>query len=271
MPELPEVETIRLGLQKALVGKKILDVWTNSPKQLQPSPLIIKENVVGSIIRKIDRRAKLLQIYLSNKKILVVHLKLTGRLIIRKGGAPQDEWQHAVFKLSNGWELRFCDLRKFGYLKLLNSERELGKLVGEFGPEPLNDLTLDKFKKILVSSSTPIKIILMDQAKISGIGNIYASEALFLAKINPKRPAKQIKPEEIKILYESIEKVLRLGLKYRGASDQYYLDAEGQKGSYQNHFLVYGREGEKCGTCRSTIRKIKLGSRGTYFCGVCQR
>lgn len=278
MPELPEVETIKLGLQKFLVGKKILEVWTDSPKQLQPSLSTIKENTVGSTIKKIDRRAKLLQIYLSNGKILAVHLKLTGRLIIRKNEVPQDEWQHAIFKLSDGWELRFCDLRKFGYLKLLNSEKELDKLLAEFGPEPFVAgssgqalLTLELFKKIVSSSKIAIKQLLMDQKKIGGIGNIYACEALFSAKINPKRPAKKMTDEEMKILYESIEKVLKLGLKYHGASDQYYVDAQGQKGSYQNHFLAYGRKGEKCRVCGGIIQKIKLGGRGTYFCKRCQK
>lgn len=280
MPELPEVETIKLGLQKFLVGKKILEVWTDSPKQLKPSLSIIKENTVGSTIEKIDRRAKLLQIYLSNGKILAVHLKLTGRLIIRKNEVPQDEWQHAIFKLSDEWELRFCDLRKFGYLKLLNSEKELDKLLAEFGPEPFVGqkpfsgqalLTLELFKKIVSSSKIAIKQLLMDQKKIGGIGNIYACEALFSAKINPERPAKKMTDEEMKNLYESIGKVLKLGLKYRGASDQYYVDAQGQKGSYQNHFLVYGRKGEKCWVCGGIIQKIKLGGRGTYFCPQCQK
>lgn len=271
MPELPEVETIKLGLQKFLVGKKILEVWTDSPKQLQPSLSTIKENTVGSTIKKIDRRAKLLQIYLSNGKILAVHLKLTGRLIIRKNEVPQDEWQHAIFKLSDGWELRFCDLRKFGYLKLLNSEKELDKLLMEFGPEPLNDLTFETLKKILLFSLCPIKIILMDQSKISGIGNIYANDALFDSKIHPERKAKDLKTREVKRLYDSILKVLRKGLEYGGSSDENFVNALGQKGNYQNHFLIYGKEGEKCRVCNSTIQKIKLGGRGTYFCPKCQK
>lgn len=278
MPELPEVETIRLGLQKFLLGKKILDVRTDSPKQLQPSFSTIKENAVGSTIKKVERRAKLLQIYLSNGKILVIHLKLTGRLIVRKNGAPQDQWQHAVFKLSDGCELRFCDLRKFGYIKLLDNEGELGKLLTEFGPEPFVAsssgralLTLELFKKNVSSSKIAIKPLLMDQKKISGIGNIYANDALFKAKINPKKPANQISKDETEKLYKAILYVLKKGIEYGGSSDENFVNALGQEGNYQNHSLAYGREGQKCRVCGSKIQKIKLGGRGTYFCPACQK
>lgn len=286
MPELPEVETIKRDLSRLIVGKKVLDIKTDSPKQVQPSLAVVKKAVVGTTIKKLKRRAKLLLLFLSNRNILVIHLKLTGRLLVRKKSASEDDWQHVVIKLKaqsskrkgGDFELRFCDLRKFGWLRLVENEKELEKLLAEFGPEPfgfaqgkLSDvLTLKEFQAILASTSRPIKIVLMDQRKIAGIGNIYASDALFLAKINPKKEANKLKNEEIKKLFKAIEKVLKAGIKYRGASDQYYLDALGHKGSYQEHFLVYGREGKKCLKCRGKIKKIKLGGRGTYFCPACQ-
>jgi len=272
MPELPEVETIKKDLSKLIVGKKILDITTDSPKQVQPSLGAVKKAVIGATIKKIERRAKLLQIFLSNGRILAIHLKLTGRLLVRKKGTPQDNWQHVTLALSGNKELRFADLRKFGWVRLVRNEKELGKMLTEFGPEPLDDLNLKEFQSILSSSSRPIKILLMDQKKIAGIGNIYASDALFLAKIHPERKADGLSKKEIKRLFEAIEKVLRAGIKYRGASDQYYLDALGHKGSYQDHFLVYGRKGKSClKKCGGKIKKIKLGGRGTYFCPTCQK
>lgn len=271
MPELPEVETIRRDLSRLVVGKKILDVTTDSPKQVQPSLTAVKKAVVGAGIKKIQRRAKLLQIFLSNNQILAVHLKLTGRLLVRKKGAPKDDWQHVTISLSGNKELRFADLRKFGWIKLIKDKKELEKLLSEFGPEPLDSLDLKKFKAILASSGRPVKVVIMDQKKISGVGNIYANDALFLARIDPRRPAKKITKIEAKKLFQAIEKVLKAGIKYRGASDQYYLDALGRKGSYQDHFLTYGREGKKCFDCGGEIKRIKIGGRGTFFCPRCQK
>lgn len=272
MPELPEVETIRQGLNKLIVGKEILDIQTDSPKQVQPSLEIVKKAAVGAKIERIGRRAKLLQICLSNGYFLIFHLKLTGRLLVRPLGVLKDDWQHVVFTLSDKTELRFCDSRKFGWVRLVRDMGELRKILGEFGPEPLDDLTLEKFKKILSASSRPVKIILMDQSRIAGVGNIYASDALFLARIDPRRPANKITDEEAEKLYQSLEQVLKLGLRYRGASDQYYLDATGNKGSYQEHFLVYGQQGKNCpNECGGKVERIALGGRGTYFCPTCQK
>jgi len=279
MPELPEVETIRRDLSRLIVGKKILDIETDSPKQVKPSLAVVEKAVVGAVIKKIERRAKLLQIFLSNNQILAIHLKLTGRLLVRKKGAPKDDWQHIVIRLKDQGssskkselELRFCDLRKFGWVKLVENQRELEKLLSEFGPEPLADLNLATFNKILGSTGRPIKIVLMEQKKIAGVGNIYANDALFLAKIDPRRPAKKINEKEAERLFKAIETVLQAGIKYRGASDQYYLDALGRKGSYQDHFLVYGRDGKKCFDCQGEIKRLKIGGRGTFFCPKCQK
>lgn len=271
MPELPEVETIKRDLSRLIVEREILNITTDSPKQVQPSLAVVKKAVVGAKIEKIERRAKLLQIFLSNKQILAVHLKLTGRLLVRKKGAPKDDWQHIAIALSGDKELRFADLRKFGWIRLIKDKKELEKLLSEFGPEPLDSLDLKKFKAILASSGRPVKLILMDQKKISGVGNIYANDALFLARIDPRRPAKKVTDKEAKKLCQAVERVLKAGIKYRGASNQYYLDALGRKGSYQDHFLTYGREGKKCFDCGGEIKRIKIGGRGTFFCPNCQK
>jgi formamidopyrimidine-DNA glycosylase len=270
MPELPEVETIRRDLNKLIVGRKILEITTDSPKQVQPSLAKVKEAIVGMTIKKIERRAKLLQIFLSKGQILAVHLKLTGRLLVRKKGTPKDDWQRVTISLTGKKELRLADLRKFGWIRLLKNQNQLEKLLIEFGPEPLDDLSLKLFKEILAKTRRAIKIVLMDQKRIAGIGNIYANDALFLAKIDPRRPANKVTEKEAGKLFKAIEKVLRAGIKYRGASDQYYLDALGRKGAYQDHFLTYGRQGKKCFDCQGEIKKIKLGGRGTFFCPACQ-
>lgn len=271
MPELPEVETIRKDLERLIVGHKVLRIETNSPKQVQPSLAAIKKAILGTTIKKVQRRAKILQIFFSSGAIIIVHLKLTGRLLFRKKGDKIDDYQHITISLSGSNELRFADARKFGWFRLLKNEKELQKILKDFGPEPLDDLTLLVFQKILSSTSRPVKIILMDQQRISGVGNIYASEALFLAGIDPRRPANKISSAEAKKLLESLEKVLKLGLRYRGASDNDYLDALGHKGSYQKHFLVYGRQGKKCSACSGLIKRISLGGRGTFFCPSCQK
>lgn len=271
MPELPEVETIRRDLDKLIVGKKIVDIITDSPKQVKPSLEELKKAVFGARILKVNRRAKLILIFLDNQKVLAFHLKLTGRLLVRQKKHQPDSWQHVTIEFNDGTELRFCDSRKFGWVRLLGNLKELWELMKEFGPEPLDDLDTEIFAGILKSTSRPIKLILMDQTKISGVGNIYASEALFLARINPKRPASQLTSKQTKVLFRALEEVLKLGLKYRGASDQYYLDAQGQKGHYQEHFLVYGQTGKSCpGQCGGTVKRIVVGGRGTFYCPACQ-
>jgi len=270
MPELPEIETIKRGLNKLIIGREILDITTNTPKQVKPSLKIVKKNMVGKRIKKLKRRAKLLQIFLDNGRILTIHLRMTGRLLFRDKSDPVDDYQRAVISLSGGKELRFADLRKFGYLWLIKNKKELDKILNKFGPEPLADLTFSYFQKVLASTSRPVKVLLMDQSKISGIGNIYANDALFLARLNPAKPANQITFQKAKKLYDSIRQVLKAGIRYRGASDQHYLDALGQKGNYQDHFLVYKRAGRKCFNCKGKIKRVTLGGRGTFYCPRCQ-
>ena len=259
MPELPEVEIIKLQLEKLIVGKEILSM--------------------GVKITKIGRRAKLLLNFLDNGGFLVFHLKLTGRILVRKSSGPKDDWQRIVLPLSDGLDLRFCDARKFGWMKFVKNKEKLNKLLEKLGPEPSftkategqGSLTLDLFKKILSTSRRPIKVVLMDQEKIAGIGNIYAVDALNLARVDPRTPANQLSNQLTNQLFDAILKVLKDGIRFGGASDQYYLDARGEKGHYQEHFLVYNRRGEKCFNCGGLIKKFFLAGRGTYWCPNCQK
>lgn len=289
MPELPEVETIRLGLEKYLVGHKILDVDVKVAKIFQGE----KENVIGAKITDIERIGKGLIIKLNNGYSFAVHLKLTGQLIYqgketkkvrlsaKTGGVLPSKYSHVVFTLDKDGFLYFNDLRKFGWIKVVKKD-EIKNLsfFKEMGPEPLaqelgsgqaKELTLESFHKIIQFSNLPVKILLMDQKKIGGIGNIYANEALFLAGIDPRRKTRNLNEKEIKRLYNSILEVLKTGLSYGGSSDVHFVNAIGGEGEYQNHFLVYGRKDQKCSKCRGNIKKIQLGGRGTYFCPACQR
>lgn len=287
MPELPEVETIRMGLEKYLVGHKIIGVEVKLPKMVSGDT----KNVIGSKVTKVRRAGKGLLIDLDNRYSIAIHIKLTGQLIyIDESKKPQqkikvikgtystlpNKWTHVIFELDRKAKLFYNDFRQFGWIKIVKTE-EVEKLpfFRELGPElPVlksGELTLDRFKEIVSRSKTTIKPLLMDQKKIGGIGNIYANDGLFLAKIDPRRKANSLNDKEIKKLYDSLLEVLKKGLKYGGASELSYVNALGGEGKYQEHFLVYGQDGEPCPNKNGIIRKIKLGGRGTYFCPACQR
>lgn len=290
MPELPEVETIRLGLEKYLVGHRIEKVDVRLPKIVQGDV----KNIIGGKVIDVRRFGKGLVIDLDNKNSLAIHIKLTGQLIYRGlnlkqkvklskkvGGGLPNSRTHVIFELDSppssklrrgeSGFLYYNDLRQFGWIKIIES----GKLKDEnyfktLGPEPFKDLTLEIFQKIVSSSNISVKPLIMDQKRIGGIGNIYANDALFDAEIDPRRKAKSLSENEIKKLYNSILKMLKLGLQSGGASELSFVNVLGGEGGYQKHFLVYAREGQKCKRCAGTIKKIFFGGRGTYFCPACQ-
>ncbi len=265
MPELPEVETIKRSLQKSVVGKKITGVEVLLAKQFQGK----KEDVAGEKITSIERRGKILKISLSNGKNLLIHFKLTGQLVWK--GHPA-KTTHVIFNIDGG-QLFFNDLRQFGWIKVVD-EAGVAKEIGKLGIEPFDKgFTADYLKQIFSKTSKPIKLVLMEQEKIAGIGNIYANDALFEAGIIPTRPSKSLKDEEINKLRNSIIRVLEDGLKYGGSSaaDEAYIKPSGEKGEYQKHFRVYQRDGQKCLKCGGIIKRIKIAGRGTFFCSNCQK
>jgi len=265
MPELPEVETIKRQLQKSIVGKKIVAVVTRRPKVIkQPSLKVFKSNIQGSKIKKVIRKGKALILELSNGKSLLVHLRMTGQLVY-----PGDGKQSRVtFKLSNKKLLDYNDRRMLGELRLLDDWRSF-KFVKELGPEPY-DLTPVEFSRMLNQKKTKIKPLLLDQKFISGVGNIYAAEALFKSKIDPLRQACNLSPKEKKGLFINIKHILDDAIRHKGSSVDQYVTASGEKGSYARYHQVYAREEEPCFICKSPIKRITLGGRGTYFCGRCQ-
>jgi len=267
MPELPEVETIKRDLESIIVGKKIKDVEVKRAK-------IIKELSVENFIKRvqnqeikgISRRGKMLILKFSNQ-YLVVHLRMTGQIIY---GDKQQE-SKVAFRLSDGKYLNFLDRRVMGEIRLINNWQEL-PFIQKMGPEPLEkEFSLEKFQEILRGKKAQIKPLLMDQSFIAGIGNLYAAEILFRAKVSPLCPADSLNSAEVREIYLAIKEVLREGIKYRGSSVNTYRDAYGKKGSFAQRLHVYNRAGQPCFKCGTLIKKIDLGGRGTYFCPTCQK
>lgn len=266
MPELPEVETVKRELGKALLGKKITEVCVHHPMVIrEPSVEKFKKGLAGAAIKNILRKAKVLVLELSNGKALVIHLKMTGQLIFPGNGKSA----RVSFRLSGGKSLDFNDRRLFGELRLLDDWRNL-KFIKGLGPEPF-DITAKQFKEMLSKKKTKIKPLLMDQGFISGVGNLYAAEALFRARIYPERPSSSLSDKEKEALLKEIKDTLTEAIKYKGSSIDQYVQLSGEQGGYVKFHKVYGREGKPCPVCKSTIKRIALGGRGTYFCPKCQK
>ncbi|MCF7908411.1 MAG: DNA-formamidopyrimidine glycosylase [Candidatus Omnitrophica bacterium] len=266
MPELPEVETIKKDLTKTILNKTIVAVKVRKKSVIkEPTPAKFKKGIVGESVKKIIRRGKLLIIEFRKDKFLVIHLRIAGWLIY----GPEQEKARVSFKLSDGKFLNYMDQRVLGQLKLLKDWREL-PFIKSLGPEPFV-LSSEQFQEIFRKKKTKIKSLLLDQTVIAGIGNIYAQEALFLAKIDPQRSASSLKAKEVKVLGEKIISVLKEGIKYKGSSVDSYRDLSGDKGGMEKRLKVYGRKGQPCLVCKTPIKKICLAGRGTCFCSKCQK
>lgn len=280
MPELPEVEAVKSQLNSFLVGHKIEKVIVNTPQVIEGSV----DNLVGGKVKKVRRFGKALSIDLDNGYSLVAHIKLTGQFIYRgpKLSSPKlskkvtgglgGKHTHMVFHLDKDAKLFYNDVRKFGWIKIIKTKNvESIKFIQNLGPEPMDGLTIEYFKEILGKTRRNIKTLLMDQAKIGGVGNIYANDALWLSRINPSCPASSLSEEEAEKLYKAVIKVLKEGIKRGGASELAFVTPDGGEGNYQKHFLAYGQQGKLCSQCKKVkIKKIMLSGRGTYFCPACQ-
>ncbi len=269
MPELPEVETIVRDLKGRVIGAEIRGVsflngsiWRNGKP---PSRSLIQRK-----IENIDRKGKNILIHLSKNRTLVVHLKMTGRLTFEASGVPLVKHTHFAIKLDNG-ELRFNDVRRFGYLDLVKSS-ELDKIgyLSRLGPDPLL-IAEDEFIRIIRLKRRIIKSLLLDQRIISGLGNIYTDEALFLAGIHPRRISCGLSRKRLGQLYQAIIEILNAAIEGRGSSVGDYVDGSGLPGFYQERHKVYGREGQPCFQCDRPIKREIIGSRSAHFCTRCQR
>jgi formamidopyrimidine-DNA glycosylase len=268
MPELPEVETIANGVHERIRGETIRSVWTsNKPQTFKSSPDEIIEVLTGSRIDRVHRVGKTIVIDLSRKKKsaqFLVHLGMTGRLLVSTPDTPIPPHTHAALTLSSGRELRFVDARRFGRLSVA-TETYTGP-----GKEPLT-IPLEDFIVLFSNRKTPIKAALLNQSLLHGVGNIYADEALFHAGIRPLRHAGRLTRAELTRLREALIKVLKHAIKLGGSSVSDYVDADGVAGFFQLHHHVYSRTGEPCRTCDTPIKRVVVGGRSTHFCPTCQK
>ncbi len=288
MPELPEVETIKKGLEKNIIAKIIIDFDCDWPKAINYPLKKYKEQIKGLKIEDVRRRAKMIILDLSKSWNILIHLKLTGQLVYSNqkkcliGGHPIKEgydclpnrFTHAIFTFKDKSHLYFNDVRKFGWLRLLNDqelENELQKL--KLGPEPLSkEFTLEYFRQALKNKpKSKIKQFLMDLQNVVGIGNIYSDEICFFAKVRPARLVKTLTKKEVNLIYKGIKKILNDSIKAQGTTFSNYRNVNGDAGAYSDKLKVYGRYGENCKVCQAKIKKIKIGGRTSSFCPKCQK
>lgn len=288
MPELPEVETVRRGLETLIIGHVIRSVGVlDSPKSFPNAKADVDKFLINAEILAVRRRAKVLLVDLSTDYTLVIHLKMTGQLVYRGdqvfgaghpndsliGELPDRSTRVMIEFMDNSW-LYFNDQRKFGWIKLLPTiEVPNIDFMKKVGPEPLEaDFTLEQFTaRFARRSKTNIKAALLDQTVVAGVGNIYADESLWGAKISPKRKVVDVTPAEFVQLYHELRHVMNLAIEKGGSTDKNYVNAEGKRGSYMDFARVFRREGQACPRCGTTIEKIKWAGRGTHLCPNCQK
>lgn len=288
MPELPEVETVRIGLQAFLPGREIAAVGHDWDKSFPNASADVERFLVGARVVKVARRAKVLLIELSSKYSLVIHLKMTGQLVFRSegehfgAGHPNDSLigelpdrsTRVTFTFTDGSRLFFNDQRKFGWIRLLpTAEVPQIDFFQKVGPEPLAaDFTWQQMRERLQRRpNSGIKAVLLDQTVIAGVGNIYADESLWGAKIHPSTLVKNLSDAQIRKLYKALTAVLKLSIEKGGSTDKNYVNAEGKRGSYLTFANVFRREGKPCPRCGHEIIKLKVAGRGTHICPYCQR
>ena len=288
MPELPEVETLRLGLSELLPGHTISSVDFDWPKSFPNSDEDVEQFLIGASVTKIRRRAKVLIIELTTHYSLVIHLKMTGQLVFKSrgkrfgAGHPSDSLvgklpdksTRVTLGFKDGGQLFFNDQRKFGWMRLLPTIEIMNlDFFKKVGPEPLGaDFTWQMFRdRLLRRPNSIVKAALLDQSVVAGIGNIYADESLWGAKIHPATRVSKLSSAQFKVLYKELVFVLKLAIEKGGSSDRNYVNAEGKKGSYLSFARVFRREGQPCPRCGTIIIKSRVAGRGTHTCPYCQR
>ena len=301
MPELPEVQTVVEDLKAKVIGRKIVDVWLDTPKIIKkPQSGKFQRNIKGLKIADIKRRGKNILIYLINDQqqinndfLLLIHQKMTGHLLYGKwrvkkvlnhkfqvvsliNGPLQEKvnnYIHLIFYFDNNWQLALSDLRKFAKI-LFGRKEEIENLpdLKKLGPEPFDkSLTFQKFKSLINQEKRKIKQVLMDQEVIVGIGNIYSDEILWQVKINPFIQADKLKDNQLEAIYSAMIQILKKAVKLRGTSISDFRDTSGKVGFYGEIRKVYAREGEKCPRCGKAIQRVKIGGRSAHYCPKCQK
>jgi formamidopyrimidine-DNA glycosylase len=287
MPELPEVEIVRSGLMRLLPALQIKSVAFDWPKGFPNSEADVDQFVIGAKVVAVARRAKVLLVELDSKYSLVVHLKMTGQLVFRGkherfgaghpgkslAGKLPDKSTRVTLTFTDDSQLFFNDQRKFGWMRLIPTAEVMNlDFFLKVGPEPLSsDFTWQVFRdRCLRRKNSNIKSVLLDQTVIAGVGNIYADETLWGAKIHPATLVKYLSDEQFRTLYEELVMVLKLSIEKGGSTDKNYVNAEGKKGSYLSFARVFRREGQPCPRCGTIIEKIRVAGRGTHICPHCQ-
>ncbi len=270
MPELPEVETIKNDLRPLLVGRTIVGVQVGWERSVdRPSLEEFRDQIVGRRIENVARRGKFLVFILSGGRALLVHLRMTGRLLLKERTDPWDKHTHLSLSLDDGQDLRFVDLRKFGRVYLVTDPEEV---LGTLGPEPLDeDFGAEDFCGLFRSRKGMIKPLLLNQRFIAGLGNIYVDEALFKAGFHPQRKADTLTSEDLTRLYDAVCEVLRQGIEDGGTSLTDYVRPDGGEGKHQEQLLIFRRAEEPCPRCGKMIERIVVGGRGSFICPQCQR
>lgn len=288
MPELPEVETVKRGLANLTVGKTIAEVSHDWDKSFPNTKTDVKHFLLQAKVTEIKRRAKVLIIELDTKYSLLIHLKMTGQLVyvgeVKRFGAGHpndslinqlpDKSTRVVFRFSDNSHLFFNDQRKFGWIRLIpTAEIPNIDFMRKVGPEPLSAKFTSKefIQRVRRRANTTIKAAILDQTVLAGVGNIYADESLFAAKIHPATRVKNVSDRKLNTLLKEIKAVLQLSIDKGGSSDKNYVNAEGKKGSYLGFAKVFRREGQACINCSTTIEKIRVATRGTHVCPKCQK
>src|SRR3990167_6190145 len=287
MPELPEVETVRNGLAKLLPGRVVADVWHDWPKSFPNAPADVAKFLINAKIKDVKRRGKVLIIGLSSDYSLVIHLKMTGQLVFEgsarfAAGHPNDSLigklpdksTRVIIDFKDGSKLFFNDQRKFGWMRLLPT-LELPEIdfLKKIGPEPLeDDFTVKDFvERLLTRKNSPIKAVLLDQTVVAGVGNIYADESLWAAKIHPSTRVNRTPKTKLVSLFSALQQILHQAIESGGSTDRNYVNADGKKGSYIEIAQVFRREGQACPRCGTEIIKTRVAGRGTHICPRCQR
>jgi len=289
VPELPEVETTIRQLEKKVLKRTFIDVWTDWSKMIKKPKSFkqFRKEIKGRRIEKVWRRVKNILFELSGKKTLLLHQKIAGHLLFGKWTKKGNAWQsspgplservntyiHLLFIFENGQMLALSDLRKFAKAELWDNKALLeSRVFKKLGPEPLEkDFTFEKFKGAFKGKRGKVKQVLMNQEVIAGIGNIYSDEILFRAKIHPLKPVFTLKNQELKRIYLTMKRVLKRAIKLQGESISDYRIPSGEKGRFDIVRKAYRRTGEKCSRCGTLIKRIKVGARSAHFCPKCQK
>jgi formamidopyrimidine-DNA glycosylase len=274
VPELPEVETVRASLEPFLVGRTMTKVDIRDARLTRPfDPADVGRSLEGQRVKAVERRGKYLIVRFGSGSVLLVHLRMTGSFRHVPAGRPGgDPYERAVVTLDDGSDVIYRDVRRFGTWLVVDSSELDTYLAARIGREPLQrGFGPAALAARLANRRAPVKAAILDQRTVAGLGNIYADEALWRARIHPLKPAGEVGPDEVRALHRGVRAALRMGIARQGATLRDYAQPDGRRGSMQDEFKVYGREGEPCPRCGTPIEKTRAGGRGTWYCPSCQR